>query len=914
MISAKQDFIAKLVKLGYKKLTPVQEKAIPIILEGNNTLVISPTGSGKTEAAILPIFYKIYLERPNRISTIYITPLRALNRDLESRLKYIAKEFDIKVSVRHGDSKERERKEVLSDPPDVLITTPETLLYLIVNDKYLKLFKNIKWIIIDEIQELIDEKRGIELSVVLEILKRNSNNTIQLIGLSATLGNIEAAKRFLDPLGNVKVVKINIHKSIQIDIKIPRVKKEHIERSVGLDPRLIARLDELARIIREYKPVLIFTNTRDTAEFLAAQLFMQYNLNIFSHHGSLSREMRTDIEKKFKEGTLDGIVATSSLELGIDIGLIKLVVQYMSPKQVTRILQRIGRSGHSLDKISKGIIIPSTDIFDILESLAIKELAYNGYIEDQPIEFKPYDIIAHLVAGLSLNREWKIEELYDIFKNIYYYKDLTMEEFLKIIYYLNDIKIIKISENYIKPYARTIKYYYNTNMIPDSSKHFIVINFINNNKIGVLEENFVASLDEDQIFVLGGKLWRVVSIEEGKVYVEPASLNTGILPSWFGESIPVEKEVAMKVYEYLEKIANGDSIPLDDEEALKTLREIVHEHKRRGYPLPTRNKIVIEFSKDLIIIHSPFGTRGNNTLGALFSYLLSRGDRNKITYQYDAYHIALASFMPISKESIIKVLEIIKQIKIEDIIIMIKNSILQTPKYKWKLVVEAKRFGAIDPNADLTTLLSVIKSFNDTLVGEEAIREMLVKDYDISVIEKIREFIVEVIEVPSPSPLANQFLSKILYQGKSDEDLPLLLEIFKRKILSKEIKMICIICGWNNNFKVNDVPNECKKCGSVFLAITNIDDLDAVNIIMKSLRGQKLNKVERKRLDELKHTADLFAQYKKYAAIGLVTNGVGPHNFPKIASKISEGIEKFFEALLQEERKFLKAKKYILNK
>jgi len=914
MTSVSQEFARKLIKLGYKKLTPVQEKAIPIIVKGRNVIIIAPTGSGKTEAAIFPVFYKIYTERPEKISALYITPLRALNRDIELRLKRLANEFEIKVNLKHGDTSRKESKEILSSPPDLLITTPESLLYLITNKKYLEFFKNLRWIIIDELQELIDEKRGIELAIVLQFLKRIGNNYIQFIGLSATIGDVDVAKYFLDPEGNVEVVDVDVKKQISIVLDIPRPNKSLIEKypDVTLDAKVLARLERLKDIIIENKPVLIFTNTRDTSEFLSNQLRALYNLNIYSHHGSLSKEIRMKVEKEFREGVIDAVVATSSLELGIDIGRINLVVQYMSPRQVTRLLQRVGRSGHSLDKESRGIIIPSTDIFDILECLAIKDLTYEGYLEKPTIEFKPYDVISHFIAGMSLIGGYDIDKLLELLNSVYYFKDLTRNELEEILKYLEEIKIIKYDSGLIKPYARTISYYYNINMIPDSSKSYIVVDHVTNTKIGVLDEDFVSSLDEDSVFILAGRVWKVVSIEEGKVYVESAELKSGILPSWFGESIPVEKEVAERVYEYMYRIYSGENLGLN-EDILKEIKDKINEHVRRGYPLPSKDRIVIEVLKDLIIIHSPFGTRGNNTLGAILSQLLST-ESIKVYYQFDAYHIVLASPSLFSVEKVKDVINLVKSLNEQELLAILKKASIQSPKYKWKLVVEAKRFGAVEHDIELEKILGILKFFKDTLVGEEAIKELIAKEYNLAILKDLSRFHIEILEVPSPSPLAQLFLDKLFTVSKSYEDLPVMLEVFKRRLLNKEVRLICILCGWNDRFRVRDVVENCPKCGSVFLAVVTQDDLESINIINKNIKGEKLNKDERVKLNELKLTADLFASYKKWAVIGLAANGVGPHNLGRIISKLRDGEEKFYEALIEEEKKFLRAKKYILNR
>ncbi|MFP3197269.1 MAG: DEAD/DEAH box helicase, partial [Sulfolobaceae archaeon] len=558
MINVSQSFYKKLYELGYKSLTPIQEKAIPKILEGKNTLVIAPTGFGKTETAIFPIYYKILKETPPRISTIYITPLRALNRDIENRLKRLGEALGVKVAVRHGDSSQSERKNVIKDPPDVLLTTPETLMYLIINKDMRELLKNTRWIVLDELQEMLDEKRGYELLLVLERLKHlTAQRKPQMIGLSATIGDVDVAKKFLGD--EVEVVKIDKRKDMQITLVIPSIDQEIIDLSVktGLNPETLSRIKALEKIIKEEKPVLIFTNVRETTEFLANELTKLTDLKILTHHGSLSKEIRIDAENRFRKGEIDALVATSSLELGIDIGLINAVIQYMSPRQVIRLVQRIGRSGHSLDKISRGYLMPSGDIYDILECKSILDSLRESYLERPIVEPKPYDVVAHEIAGMVLEGITDQKEIFKIVTSSFLFSDLTEEEFEKILSILESARIIKRNKENVLPSYRAWRYYYTTNMIPDSIRDYLVIDHINNSKIGSLDYEFVATLDENSVIVLGGRLWKIVSIEENRVYVEQTSLKSGVLPNWFGESIPVEKEVALKVYEYLEKLEKG---------------------------------------------------------------------------------------------------------------------------------------------------------------------------------------------------------------------------------------------------------------------------------------------------------------------------------------------------------------------
>lgn len=897
------DFGKVLYSLGYTKLTPIQRIAIPKIISGKHTLIIAPTGSGKTEAAIIPLFYKIWNNRPEKISLLYITPLKALNRDLELRLKNLGNAFGIAIGTRHGDTSERKRKEILKSPPDLLITTPESLQYLIINQKYRELFSNLKWIIIDELQEMLDEKRGYELSVVISRLKKFNKNKIQMIGLSATIGNIELAKKYLSD-EEVEVAKVDLKKEYDISLIIPDIndfQRKIIE--LNLDPYVISRLEKLKQIVETYKPIIIFTNTRETAEFLASELQALYNLKVATHHGSLSKDIRINIENSFKQGDLDAIIATSSLELGIDIGNINLVVQYMSPKEVTRLLQRIGRSGHSLNKVSKGIVIPSNYVYDIFECKSIIELSREGYLEQPSIELNALDVIAHEITGMVLEGIRNKEDILDILKNSVYFRDLSQDELENVVQLLKSSRILKEKDNQLLPSYRAWRYYYSTNMIPDSIRSYSVINMANNLELGKLDDDFVTMIDEESIFVLGGKLWKVVSVEDGKIFVDRAELKRGMLPSWFGESIPVEKEVSERVYSYLIDAIKGKNHEFAE------INEIIQEYKKRGYPELSNNDILAELiNGELIVVHSPFGSKGNNTLGSILSFYLNKIKGIRTSFRNDPYNIVIASVLPISKKDMEEAITYIEKLNQSDAKNIVIDAIKESPQFKWKLYIEAERFGSIDSNSKEIISSTILRQFSDTIIGEEAAREMLIKNHDLSILTEIRKYTWKIVEAPSPSPLAKEFLDRLLIT--ESEEAPVMLEVFKRRLLSKELRVICMVCGWNKKVSIEYSPEKCEKCQSVFLTATFPDDKDSIYIINKNIRGKKLSKIEMKKLKELKIIASLFSQYKKYALIALSARGVGSTNLGKALSKLSEGEESFYQNLFNVEKKFLKNRKY----
>ena len=413
--------IKKLLKeQGITSPTEIQAVAIPGIIRGRNVLLIAPTGTGKTEAVFLPIFHKFLKERDTGISILYITPLRALNRDLLERILWWGKKLGIKVEVRHGDTSKYARRKQALTPPDMLITTPETLQAILIGRVMRKHLQNVKYVIVDEIHELAEDKRGAQLSLGLERLKDIVKNEFQKIGISATIGSPHTVSKFLGE--NVEILKVSTSKEVEISVEKPAPKKidreiaERIHSSIDASSR-VRRIQEL---ISKHSSTLIFVNTREISEILASRLkILKERVGI--HHSSLSQEVRIRAEKEFKTQELKALVCTSSLELGIDIGSIDLVIQYKSPRQVTRLLQRIGRSGHRLGKKSKGIII-STDADDVLESLVIARRAIKEELEDIEIEEKPYDVLAHQLVGLALDfGRISKEKAFEIVKKVMFF-------------------------------------------------------------------------------------------------------------------------------------------------------------------------------------------------------------------------------------------------------------------------------------------------------------------------------------------------------------------------------------------------------------------------------------------------------------------------------------------------------------
>src|SRR5439155_1220735 len=428
--------------------TEAQEKAIPPILEGKNVLLISPTASGKTESAILPVFTRFLNEadRGPGVKIIYITPLRALNRDLLDRLRWWGQKIDLKVGVRHGDTEIKERASQSRSPPDLLITTPETLQAILPGRILRRHLRDIRFVIIDEVHELAEDKRGSQLAIALERLRWVAQRDFQMVGLSATIGSPDVVGKFLVGEGRpVEIVHIPVARRMKLEIVSPE--------PTGEDVRLAGK----------------------------------------------------------------------------------------------RLIQRVGRSGHSVGKMADGIII-TMDSDDTLEAMVIARKAKGEDLEDVTVPEKPFDALCHQIAGLLIqNRKWYYSELLDILRKAYPYRNLTEEDVAAVTNYMHSrfprLGWVSAQDKMVMRPSRVkdlYRYYFNKlSMIPDE-KQYLVVEQESETAVGVLDEAFVAEYGQPGTkFIVRGTPWMMQSIRGDKIFVRGISDPTGAIPSWIGEEIPV---------------------------------------------------------------------------------------------------------------------------------------------------------------------------------------------------------------------------------------------------------------------------------------------------------------------------------------------------------------------------------------
>jgi ATP-dependent Lhr-like helicase len=905
-----------LKKLGFDRPTEIQKAAIPKIKKGKNILLIAPTGIGKTEAALLPIFDNLIKERPKPISVLYITPLRALNRDLMERLEWWGEKLKIKIAVRHGDTTQYFRRKQALSPPDILITTPETLQAILPGRVMKKHLKNVRYVVIDEIHELADNKRGAQLSLGVERLQELVGIKFQRIGISATIGSPETIAKFLSKDSPAEIVKVSPLKQTELKVEKPEPKREDKEIASEIYSSLDAssRLRRVRELIEQHRSILIFVNTREMAEILASR-FRVLGENVGIHHSSLSQEARISAERDFKEEKLKALICTSSLELGIDIGSIELVIQYKSPRQVTRLLQRVGRSGHRLGRKSKGVII-ATDSDDIMESLVIARRAQRGELEEVILYDKPYDVLAHQLVGLTLDygRVSK-SRAYEIVKRSWIYSDLNIEEFDETLTLLDSLKLIWLEDDSFGRSKNSREYYYeNLSTIPDEKKYF-VRNIITREGVGVLDEAFVVNyVEPGSVIIFKGAPWRIISVDE-EISVEPADEIMGAIPSWVGEEIPVPLEVAREVGWLRGNIDLLESYP-GDEYTRRLAAARIKRHQRKGIPIPDDRVLLVELFDNFAVIHSTFGTKVNQTIGRVFSVLLTSKLGASVALKTDPYRIILQWPRRIYEEEIRELFDIDPRL-VEP---LLTKTLRRTSLFKWKFVNVAKRFGALSKDVSYTNLKvdRIIDVYEDSLIFKEAIKEVFKENLDIEnavrVFQNIREgsLKVEVLKPDKPSPIAELGLeaySEIVVPERAEQ---MILKALKRRLSERRVEVFCLYCaGWSSSFRVKNISDDlkCGKCGARMLAVLKGREKELKGIYRKYKLGKNgLTEEERKEVKAMQTSANLFLSYGKPAIIAQAARGIGPSVAKRVLMARTE--EELYKNILKAERDYARTKKF----
>ena len=802
-----------------------------------------------------------------------------MNNDVLRRIIKYAESENLRVQIRHSDTTTSDRRRIVQDPPEVLITTPESLAVVLTSNKMLKALDSLEWVIIDEAHELVSNERGSHLSISLERLQAASALPLVRIGLSATVGNLKEAARFISGANRkYAVLTDNSMRTYDIDV-------EFIKGSLNAVAQFI--IDYIRRSKIEGS-VLLFTNTRDEAEYIGTILKNQNYIEVDVHHGSLSKDIREETEIRLREGSAGIVVCTSSLELGLDIGSVELVIHYGSPRQVSKLMQRIGRSRHRQRTSAKGLIVTNIPD-DEIEALAIIRRMKKGSIEEQLIHIGAFDVLAHHLVGLAMQTRdaIRIEVAFDLVTKAYPFRLITFNDIKECVNLLDRNGIIRynMEDQTYQRRMKAYKYYFeNLSMIPHVLK-FEVIDSISKRKIGTLDQQFVGDYGErGNVFVLKGSQWRILSIDESRmqVNVEPLHGTAINIPYWVGEMIPVDFKTAEEVG-CIRNQAALNHIKISTciiEDSIKSLKVI-----------PDSKNIVIEnlTARNTVVIHSTFGSKVNNTIASLLSTVLSSQLGHLVETRSDAYRIMLSSTARIGKEHVERVLK--EKYDLEAIIIV---SFTGTHNINWKVWMVAKRFGMINREAiyDKKVARIIYDRYAKTPISKESIREMIHDKYDIGqtggIIHNIQNDIIKIhwIETNEFSDLAKPILE---HSGKySATPLSIekgIMELVKERLEKTKHRLICIRCGkWERTIETNETPENlsCPKCRSRLIARTSSYDYDLAKIIAKRLAGNKLSVEENHKFERAWKISSLINNFGKKAIVVLAGYGIGADTAARI--------------------------------
>lgn len=773
IISAFHPAVKKWFTTTFDTITEPQKLAFPIIKEDENILLLSPTGSGKTLAGFLvSIDYLVRQAEKNMLENtvyvIYVSPLRALSNDVKKNLmvplegiKKKAPFADIRVFVRTGDTSAYKKAKMLKKTPHILITTPETLQIVLNAPKFREKLTQVKYVIVDEIHDLCNTKRGVSLSLSLERLQRLTGPFVR-IGLSATQAPVEEIAQFLvGTHGEAHILIAEREKKYNLSLVKP-----HSLSELSLEKAVEETYDILKDLIESHNITLVFSNTRSRTERIVYQLKNRDILSVAAHHGSMGKETRHQIENLLKNGLIKSVITSTSLELGIDIGDIDLVVQLGTPKNTAKLMQRVGRAGHGLGAVSKGVLI-AQDRDELVDLAILKRKALQYQLEPVQIPQNCLDVLAQHLIGMSLEKVWGIQEAYQLVRQSYCYKTLKYEDFLKVVEYLGGYyvdledkhvyrKLWFDGEKFGRVRASIYLYFLNCGTIPSQATFRVVMDGI---PLGTLSDYFVSHLKPKDIFVLGGRSLEFLRVEGMNVIVQDALGGKPTVPSWRGEAMSRSYEFAFDIFAFREAVMKT---PDDYDPDIVSYFE---EQKRMTGFIPGEDTLYIERYIDSdhcyhVIFHAPYGRRVNEALARAYGQKLNCTD----------FTVTDNGFMLNSK----KALHVDRNVVVpEEFIDVVKASVWNTELFIQRfrhcaergfLLLKTYKGKSISPRTQYFRARSLVKELPfDFPIVKETFNEVLYTALDcdnaIKLLQKIEKGEIQVIisdytTIPSPFALS----------------------------------------------------------------------------------------------------------------------------------------------------------------
>ncbi len=670
----KKWFFSRFTEFSLPQLFGVME-----IHSRSNILVSAPTGATKTLTAFLSILNELVSSSESgnlqdKIYAVYISPLKALNEDIKVNLveplkemeRLAGKKLGIRVAVRTGDTTASEKSKMLKKPPHILITTPESLAIVLSSYRFIELLKAVEWCVVDEVHALAENKRGVHLSLSLERLQQLSPSMTR-VGLSATIAPLDKVAHFL--VGNdgkaprdCKICDVQFVKKMDLKVLSPVPDLIDAEQ-LKMHDALYTLVDGL---IQSHRTTLIFTNTRSATERVIHHLKEKFPKNyaaaeqtIGAHHGSLSKTHRHSIEQRLREGKLKVVVSSTSLELGIDIGFIDLVILLGSPKSVARALQRIGRSGHRLQSVSKGRIIV-LDRDDMVECAVLLKSAIERKIDRIHIPENCLDVLAQQIYGIAIASKIHVNDLYRMIANSYCYRNLSLKDFNEVLDYLSG-KYISLEDRniYAKIWhdaetgmigrrGRLSRVIYMTNIgtIPDET--FVIVKIAGSDQVvGKIDEAFLERLKKSDVFVLGGDKYEFLYAKGMVAYVNATVYRPPTIPSWFSEMLPLSFDLALEIGKFRRLMEEKFSHNRSREEIIAFINDYlyvdsntansIYNYFREQFlfsEIPSDEKVIIENfsdrSRKYVVIHSLYGRRVNDCLSRAVAFVIARAQHKDV--------------------------------------------------------------------------------------------------------------------------------------------------------------------------------------------------------------------------------------------------------------------------------------------
>ena len=808
--------------------TPAQHKGWPVIASGKHTLIQAPTGSGKTLAAFLYAIDRLTPAPGGGLRVLYVSPLKALNYDVERNLRgpLAGLQSELRVAVRTGDTPQKERAAMLREAPDILITTPESL-FLMLTSQARSLLRTIDTVILDEVHAVAGTKRGAHMALSLERLERLvGERSFQRIALSATQRPLEEIGRFVSGGRPVKLVDAGVAKQLDLEVVIPVEDMRELGSTATLpQPQYEAGAGEsyitpglevgansiwpsmypaILDLVRRHRSTIVFVNNRRLAERLALRLNELAEEEISrAHHGSLAREQRVQIEEDLKAGRIPCLVATSSLELGIDMGAVDLVIQVESPKSVARGLQRIGRAGHSLDEVSKGRIFPKFRA-DLLESAVVLQRMLAGAIEETQIPRNPLDVLAQQIVAICADEEIEVDDLHRLVRGAYPFAELSRpqlenvldmlagrypsDEFAELrprIVWDRTAGVIRGREG-----ARKLAVT-NAGTIPDRGLFGVFIAG-GGGRVGELDEEMVYEARAGQVIMLGASSWRIEEITRDRVLVSPAPGVPGAVPFWKGEGVGRPYELGRAIGELSRTLVSSRAPKLEglDPMAERNLLAFLREQERATGVVPSDRTVVVERFRDeigdwRICILTPFGARVHApwamAVGARLRDSLGIDVQSIWSDDGIAFHLPDADAPPAAELLVLTSEELDELVLAE-----VGQTALFGARFRENaaraLLIPRRRPGERTPlwqqRLKAQGLLQVARKYASFPIVLETYRECLQDVFDLPALKRLlhglrtREIDLVEVETPSASPFAASLLFDYIATYMYEDDTP----------------------------------------------------------------------------------------------------------------------------------------------